>query len=51
MYETFRDVLPEEMIVIAHRSLIEIIDYVNNLFSIMGINNVEDKVRSMYKKR
>lgn len=51
MYETFRNVLPEEMLFVAHRSLIEIIDYVNNLFSIMGLNSLEDKatmIKSSY---
>ncbi|CAD5215573.1 unnamed protein product [Bursaphelenchus xylophilus] len=50
-YEPYRRVLPEEMVVVAHRRLIEVIDTVDHLAQLMDLHNIDDKlalVKSAY---
>lgn len=43
-YETYRQVEPDELVAIAHRSLIAVIDMVDHLCALMELHNIEDKV-------
>ncbi|KAK6732543.1 hypothetical protein RB195_016735 [Necator americanus] len=46
-YDSFREVEPEELPAIAHRNLISAIDWVDHLFDIMDIQNLDDKVATV----
>ncbi|KHJ97371.1 zinc finger, C4 type [Oesophagostomum dentatum] len=43
-YDSFREVEPSELQAIAHRNLISAIDWVDHLFDIMDIQNLDDKI-------
>ncbi|CAD6196609.1 unnamed protein product [Caenorhabditis auriculariae] len=43
-YEALREVLPDEMPVIAHRRLIAIIDWTDHVFDMMDVHNMDDKL-------
>lgn len=43
-YDSFREVKPGELPAIAHRNLLSAIDWVDHLFDIMDIQNLDDKV-------
>ncbi|CAD5211080.1 unnamed protein product [Bursaphelenchus okinawaensis] len=50
-YEPYRRVLPDEMVAVAHRRLIEVIDTVDHLSQLMDLHNINDKlalVKSAY---
>lgn len=46
-YEAYRRVECDELIAIAHRRLIAIIDWVDHLFQIMELSTTDDKVISI----
>ncbi|EYB84513.1 hypothetical protein Y032_0315g2276 [Ancylostoma ceylanicum] len=46
-YDSFREVEPGELPAIAHRNLISAIDWVDHLFDIMDIQNLDDKVATV----
>lgn len=44
-YEAYRRVECDELIAVAHRRLIAIIDWVDHLFQIMELSTTDDKVQ------
>lgn len=44
-YEPYRHVQPDEIIAIAHRRLIAVIDTVDHLCGLMDLHNIQDKVK------
>ncbi|KAJ1361251.1 hypothetical protein KIN20_020457 [Parelaphostrongylus tenuis] len=46
-YDSYRKIDPNELPVVAHRNLLSTIDWVDHLFDIMDIQNVDDKVATV----
>uniref|UniRef100_A0A915EKN0 NR LBD domain-containing protein n=1 Tax=Ditylenchus dipsaci TaxID=166011 RepID=A0A915EKN0_9BILA len=43
-YEPYQQIQPDELIVIAHRRLVAVIDMVDHLCALMDLHNIEDKI-------
>ncbi|KAE9420360.1 hypothetical protein Angca_004910, partial [Angiostrongylus cantonensis] len=46
-YDSYREIEPSELPVVAHRNLLSAIDWVDHLFDIMDIQNLDDKVATV----
>lgn len=47
-YEPYRRVTPEEVVFVAHRRLIAVIDIIENLCQLMDLHNPRDKVSLLH---